>query len=104
MMVHDDDSLSRIQESLKAAVKRNSEAPLGNGPLYEQAKRFAYESEDRQRKLQRSFQEMASMQKEIDALEPQIKSSRQIVIATFILGTLLTISGTYLEKRNKPAP
>jgi hypothetical protein len=38
------------------------------------------------------------------AVPPVLRKTRNIFIVLFALGTILTVVGTYLEKRNKPAP
>ena len=37
------------------------------------------------------------------AIPPLLRKTRNIFIVQFALGTILTVAGTYLEKRNKPA-
>lgn len=38
------------------------------------------------------------------AVPPVLHRTRNVFIGLFALGTVLTLLGTYLEKRNKPAP
>jgi hypothetical protein len=37
------------------------------------------------------------------AVPPVLDRTRNVFIVLFVLGTILTVVGTYLEKRNKPA-